>query len=312
MAIHCSIIIVSFNTCELTLRCVRTIHCHPPTHTYEIIVVDNNSSDGTVENISRSFPETIVLKHPANLGFAKACNAGAKIAQGRYLCFLNSDAEATGEAIDLLIEWLLDHPNTGIVGPELRTTSGNLIQASWGLNPLFLGEIIQQFFAPYSLAESRSKRRLVKWLQRKPRRVPTICGACLMIRRETFEQLHGFDSEFELYFEDSDLCLRCRHLGWHIDFLSVAKVIHHMGQSTKGSWGLTPLMYRQSQIHYYRKHAPNGIILLLKLYLFIKWGVVWMKSKVLVKDRDRILLYLRRFMDVILEKRKLTLSDESA
>ncbi len=128
-----------------------------------------------------------------------------------------------------------------------------------------------------------------------------------MIRRVAYDQISGFDEDFELYFEDSDLCYRCRKAGWDIDFVSEAKITHHLGQSTKGSWTVTSLIYQQSHLAYYRKHAPYGAVIFLKLYLCLKWirlcYVVWSEKD----DRDLSVAYCRAYFKMIFERVKITL-----
>lgn len=305
----CSIIIPTFNTSAITLRCLRNLKQEPPRVSHEIIVVDNHSSDDTVAAIAQEFPEVLLFQNPANLGFSKACNCGSRFARGKFLCFLNSDTEHAGPAIDRLTRWLDQYPKTGIVGPDLRAADNTLIQMSWGWNPILVGEFIQQYMAPYSLRKSAFKRRVVAWLQRKSRHVSIICGACLMIRRSTFDAIQGFDEDFELYFEDSDLCYRGHKNGWDIDFVSEAKITHHLGQSTKGEWTATSLIYQQSHLEYYRKHGPRWSVYLLKLYLLLKWlrlrKVAWREPE----GRDKSIPYCRAYLRVILGKTKITLEE---
>ena len=188
---------------------------------------------------------------------------------------------------------------SGIAGPELRSPEGRLIQMSWVWNPILVGEIFQQYLAPYSLRESAFKRRCVAWLQRKSRHVSIICGACLMIRREAYDQIRGFDEDFELYFEDSDLCYRCDRAGWDIDFVAEAKITHHLGKSTRGGWTITSLIYQQSHLAYYRKHASRGAVWLLKIYLLLKWVrlryVVWAEKE----ERARSIPYCNAYLRII-------------
>ncbi len=305
----CSIIIPTFNTREITLECIRNLRQAPPRISYEIIAIDNNSSDATIAALAREFPDITLLRNPVNLGFGKACNRGAKVAQGRFMCFLNSDTINAGGAIDRLAQWLDEHPRTGIVGPELRSPDNRLIQMSWVWNPILAGELFQQYLAPYSLRESAFKRACVALLQRKSRHVSIICGACLMIRREAFDQIEGFDEGFELYFEDSDLCYRCRQAGWDIDFVADAKITHHLGQSTRGGWTVTSLIYQQSHVAYYRKHASRWAIRMLKTYLLLKWLrllYVTRKEKV---GRDQSGPYCRAYRRMIFERKKVTLAE---
>ena len=309
MNMDCSIIIPTFNTGELTLACIRHLRKGPPRISHEIIVIDNNSSDGTTALISKEFPDIMLMRNPENLGFSKACNRAAKVARGRYLCFLNSDTADAGSAIDQLSTWLDNHPFTGIVGPELRSEDHQLIQMSWVWNPILAGELFQQYLAPYSLRKSVFKRGIVAWLQRKSRHVSIICGACLMMRRTAYDQIRGFDEDFELYFEDSDLCYRCRQAGWEIDFVANAKITHHLGQSTRGKWTVTSLIYQQSHIAYYRKHASFWAVWMLKVYLLVKWLRLMYVTRKEKDDRDQSVPYCRAYLRIILEKKHVLLSE---
>src|SRR5690242_13371337 len=104
-----SIIIPTFNTCSVTLQCVKSLRDNPPQASHEIIVIDNHSADDTVARLSREFPDIMLLRNESNLGFSKACNRAAKAARGQFLCFLNSDTHNGKMAIDTLVEWLKSH-----------------------------------------------------------------------------------------------------------------------------------------------------------------------------------------------------------
>ncbi|MFA5974886.1 MAG: glycosyltransferase family 2 protein [Elusimicrobiota bacterium] len=307
--VTCSIIVPSFNTCELTLSCLRSVQKHPPATPYEIILVDNNSNDETYARVRREFPEVQAVCNASNLGFGKACNIGSRLAKGRYLLFLNSDTESLPDTFNPLIDWLDTHPHTAIVGPELLSSQHGLIQMSWAWNPILLGEFIQRPLAPYLVRHSQLRQAIVRWLQRRARSVPIICGACFMVRRRAFDEIAGFDEEFELYFEDSDLCLRCRQKGWSIDYIPHAQIIHHLGQSTKEPWSLTSLVYRQSQIYYYRKHAFTGAVPILKSYLLLKWFKLWWRVHLIVQDKEAGRAYLSRFRKTIFERQRFRLAD---
>lgn len=268
---ECSIVIPTYNTAAMTAHCLRDLLANPPALGHEIIVVDNASQDGSADSLRKEFPTVQVIANSRNLGFSKACNLGARAGQGRFICFLNSDTEGAGPAIDTLAAWLASHPETGIVGPELLAPTGGIIQMSWAWDCTPAGELLSQYLSPQALRDSPFKRRLAARLQRRTRQVPVIMGACLMMRRSAFVQIDGFDENFELYFEDSDLCYRCRKAGWQVDFLAEAKVIHHLGQSSQGEWTITTLVYQQSHLAYYRKHSRPILVSLLRFYLFLKW-----------------------------------------
>lgn len=303
-----SIIIPSYNTRDLTRRCIQTIYRHPPRDTLKVIVVDNHSSDNTAEMLKQDFPDVKLIVNDRNLGFSRACNAGAKLAEGEFLLFLNSDTEPTGDCLQRLADWLASHPKTGIVGPTLIGPANQLQQMSWNWHPILGYELIQQYFAPYAVRHSSFRQNLIRRLQRKSRSVPSLCGACIMVRRRAFEAIGGFDEDFELYFEDSDLCWRSVHKGWGIDFIAEAQLLHHLGQSTRGSWSLTSLIYQQSHVAFYRKHAPRWGLTLLKIYLILKWLRLMIVTRFTQDHADQARRYSETYSDIIFERRKITLS----
>ncbi len=123
-----------------------------------------------------------------------------------------------------------------------------------------------------------------------------------------FDTIQGFDENFELYFEDSDLCYRCHEAGWDIDFVSDAKVTHQLGQSTRGTWTLTSLIYQQSHLEYYRKHARQWALGLLKAYLFFKWLRLYYVQSKEKNTRDQAIPYCRAYRRIIFGRGKLTLA----
>lgn len=304
----CSIVIPTYNTAAMTARCLRDLIANPPALAHEIIVVDNASSDGTVESLKQEFPTVLVIANPLNLGFAKACNLGARVATGRFLCFLNSDTEGAGPAVDTLAKWLSSHPGTGIVGPELLAPGGGIIQMSWAWDCTVTGELLAQYLSPQALRSSPCKRRLAVRLQRRTRQVPVIIGACLLVRRSAFVQIDGFDENFEMYFEDSDLCYRCRKAGWSVDFSAEAKVIHHLGQSSHGEWTITSLVYQQSHLAYYRKHSHAFLVLLLRGYLLLKWLRLRYRAWRTEDDKARAQTYCRAHRQMLTGRGKVFLS----
>jgi|GEM_PF-456814 len=296
-----SIIIVTFNTKSLTLDLLARLHSNPSSVSHEIIVVDNASPDQTSTAVQTVYPDVLLIQNSDNLGFAKACNAGAKIAKGRHLIFLNSDTEPVHGALDQLIEYMDTHPNIGIIGPNLISLDGKHIQMAWGWDPILFGEAKMKALSPRMIRRFPVLTRIVDFLQRRARQVPYVCGACLIMRREAFMQISGFDAEFELYFEDADLCRRARLNGWKVEFIPEAKIIHHLG-GTAGRESSVPLVYRQSQLHYYHRHASRAAFLLLKSYLYFKWLILRISDNYSAS-------FIQNFKQVISGSRLFSLSD---
>ncbi len=303
----CSIIIPTFNTRELTLRCLSALVRDLPADRYEIVVVDNHSTDETFDAVGAQFPNVKRIALATNAGFARACNQGAREASGAALLFLNSDTRPQPGAIATLLRWLEEHPETAIVGPQLIGPRGHILQMSWGWVPLFFQEIALQFLSPKNLLNSVFRRKLVEQLQTHPRAVAWVSGACLMVRREIFRSLQGFDESYELYFEDVDLCCRAREDGGQVDFVPHAQVVHYLGQSVRQNPSLIALIYQQSHITFYRRYGSSIALFFLKAYLLAKWLLTNPRRP--NSDPRQLRQYLESYLAVILERRKIQLKN---
>lgn len=305
-----SVIIPTFNTRELTCSCLEGLFRYASTESPEVIVVDNHSNDGTPDALRSRFPTVKLLVNAQNFGFARACNRGARQATGeRYYLFLNSDAAVRAESLRLLLQWMESHPQTGICGPELRGPHDELVQMSWSLQPFLLNEWVRQSLSPSALRDSPLKQALVRCAQRQSRSVPCLDGACLMVRRQAFEDLGGFDEAYQLYFEDSDLCLRARRKGWQVDFVAPAKVTHWLGQASRQTPGTTSLIYQQSHILFYRKHAARWAVWVLKSYLMLKWWGTSIVSRLTHAPNEPDRDFQKMMWRVITERQPIALPD---
>jgi len=245
----------------------------------EIIVVDNNSADGSRAYIKSHFPQVKIICNQRNKGFAQACNQGAKASHGKYVLFLNTDTLPYSQALDLMMEEIRSKPRVAAVGPALFKGSSHY-QVSFGKKPAFGTELIQK-----CLLNPCSRLRL-KWSSAS-KEVSWLSGACLLVRRQALEEVGFFDENFFLYFEDIDLCLRMRSRGWKLIYLPSAK-IYHQGGVTTASLGLgRRFEYRKSQLYFYRKHNSKLSYYLLCFYLFINFLGLLLREK-LKKDRNEV------------------------
>jgi len=295
-----AVVVVSFNTCDAIRNCLRDYLEQLRPHD-ELVVVDNQSSDGTVDMLVSEFPKVKLIVNPVNAGFSHACNAGYRSTSAPYVLFSNGDIRTPREFLDAARAKMSANAGVGILSPELRSEEGGLIQMSWGWNLTFVGEFRAQFLSPKNVVASSFVRRVVAYLQREERRVPLVAGACMLLRREMLDTVGGMDETFELYFEDADLCVRCWEAGYAVLFVPDIKVFHGLGQSGKDNRTKIELIYRQSQIHYYRKHNGPLERVLLKAYLAIKFYLLRWHS------RDRV--FFRWLTDILLERRRLRLVD---
>ena len=262
-----SIIIVSFNTRQLTLNCLESIKKTTGFKDVEVIVVDNASTDKSVEAIKDQFPQVKILRKSINTGFAKANNQGIKVASGEYIMLLNSDTLVKPEALLRLVEFMDAHPRAGILAPQLLNPNGS-IQPNGGFLPrlsniiawmLFIDDLpfIKPWFWSYQLRGSSHfiQTRSLGWVQ----------GAALVLRHSLIDQIGGLDENIFMYAEDVEICYRARKSGWQVMLLPQAQIVHlgfKSGSSQKAILG------EYGGLKYiFKKHKPAWEMPLLRLFL---------------------------------------------
>jgi len=222
----CSIVVPLFNKAELTRACVRSIMANTDAGTYELILVDNGSTDQTEALCAELPDEVVVLRNDTNRGFAKAVNQGAAAATGEHVVFLNNDTEVHPNWLEPLIAQL-DDPDVGAVGSKLLYPNGTIQHC--GVVLLEDATDPNRFMATHWLTGSAGNAELTN----KPRRFQVVTAACVLIRREAFEQVGGFDERYWNGYEDIDLCLELGQRGWKVMY-EPASVVTHI-ESASGS-----------------------------------------------------------------------------
>ncbi|TSC95587.1 MAG: putative glycosyltransferase [Parcubacteria group bacterium Athens1014_10] len=270
--IRLSIIIVNYNTDTLLKDCLNSIFQYPPKKQFEIIVIDNGSTDDSVIMLEKDFSNIQLIKNNSNLGFAKANNIGIKLSQGDYVLLLNSDTLILPESLNKIINYMDSHLSVGILGPRLTGLNGETLQMSWCGAPISLsGEIVIKLFSPKYISKYRFARFIVDYIQRRERKVMHIAGASMIIRKKVFKDIGLLDENFFLFFEEPDFCWRARKKCWDVVFNPDIKVIHKLGSSTKKLGSSVMIHYRKSQLYFYKKHHSKYQQNCLRLYLLIKF-----------------------------------------
>lgn len=248
-----SIAIVSYNTKEVLLDCIRSIHAHTTTIAFEVLVVDNDSQDGTVAVLQEVYPDMRVIANQDNRGFAKAVNQALAVSRGRHVLLLNSDTIIKDQALATMVAYLDDHPDVGAVSCKQWTGDGHLSQTCFPF-PSLRDHLIysapfqriaphMQMAAAATQAVDCTKSQDVDWAN----------GACLMVRRSLL-QLGGLDEAFFMYFEDVDLCRRLRQQGYRVRHLAEAEIVHFIGRSSGRDRERLQLVWELSRIRYIEKH----------------------------------------------------------
>lgn len=264
-----SVIIVNWNVRDLLRRCLASMP-EPGTRNLELetIVVDNASSDGSLEMLRAEFPQVHVIANERNLGFTRGNNQGLAASRGRYVLFLNPDTEVVGDALATMVGYMDTHPAVGALGPQLRYPDGS-VQSSRRRFPtlttaLFESTLLELWW-PGNLWARRY--RLADRPDDVAQEVDWVVGACLLARREVLEQVGGFDEGFFMYSEEMDLCRRIRDVGWRIAYVPEAQVIHHEGKSSEQMVPARHIHFQTSKVRYSRKHHGRLAAGLLRFFL---------------------------------------------
>ena len=267
-----SVIIVNHNTRRLTAALISSLREHIRSNPMDICVVDNDSTDGSARYIARLFPDVDLIESPVNLGFGRAVNLAAGRRRGRYLWLLNSDCLVGADIAAEMIAYLERHPDAAAATGRLVSDDGSF-QASCRRFPSFWNLFLSRKSPFSSLIRWRADYTLPDY------DVPTPVEACactnIMIRREHFERVGGFDERFFMYCEDTDLCRRFAARGLKVVYLPRAQVMHLWAGSWRPRDWMRYYHHHRSMIRYLRKHSPEGgmRLELMELLLIVGLGV---------------------------------------
>jgi N-acetylglucosaminyl-diphospho-decaprenol L-rhamnosyltransferase len=259
-----SILIVNWNTRALLAQCLDSIYTYPPTCPFEVWVVDNASSDGSLSMLRERFPQVRLIANHENLGFAAANNQAIRQSAGRYVLLLNPDTELNPSALQHLVEFMDSHPEAGAVGARLLNPDGSL-QVTCYPTPTVWREFFRLFYLDF--LHPKSTYRMECWNTDLPRRVDTIQGACLLLRKPALDQVGLLDQDFFMYSEDIDLCIRLGQAGWQLYWLPQAEVLHYGGQSSKQVPEAMFLHLYQAKLACIRKHHGRLAALAYRMVL---------------------------------------------
>ncbi len=228
-----SIVIVNWNTKQLLLNCIHSIYDTVKKASFEIFVVDNGSTDGSVEAVLQTCPGVKVIANTSNLGFAKANNLALKRIQGRHAVLLNSDTILKEASLENMLQFMETHPEAGICGPQLLNEDGSK-QNSVGDFPTLLSEFMSKgLFRGLFPAQYRETFKFKNAEFRGPTAVDFIVGACMMARKTAVDEIGMLDEDYFFLYEEVDWCFRMKKAGWLVYHLPDVEVYHLGGRSMK-------------------------------------------------------------------------------
>jgi len=267
--------IVNYNTKDDLKDCLNQILKSPPEVSYSIIVVDNNSTDESMEFLENLNKKRIrLILNNENKGFGSACNQIAKEIDTPYILFLNPDVKITKGAIDKLISFMENRPEVAIVTGKLLNPDGT-IQLSCRRFPTILRALSGRASLFRSIFPNNpiSRDYMLCNLDYDKIQFPDwVRGAVMLIKTNLFKEISGFDEQFFLYLEDTDLCLRLRKMGYEIAYNPEAIFYHKLGSSTKKKEFQTKLIHNVSMYYYVKKNFDYNplLLFLLLISLFLR------------------------------------------
>ncbi len=271
-----SVIIVNYNVKHFLEQCLHSLQRSLEGIEAEVLVIDNNSTDGSIAYLSPVFPAIRFIANEGNVGFAKACNQGLFLATGRYVLFLNPDTILAEDSITKSIAFLEAHASAGALGIRMMDGSGRFLKESKRSFPAPLTSLYKLFGLSRLFPRSKifSRYHLGHLAENQNHEVDVLAGAYMMIKREVLEKTGGFDETFFMYGEDIDLSYRMQRAGYKNFYFAEACIIHFKGESTKkGNLNYVKMFYTAMST-FVQKHYGNRA----KGFNFLIHTGIWLRG----------------------------------
>jgi N-acetylglucosaminyl-diphospho-decaprenol L-rhamnosyltransferase len=283
-----AVVIVNFNTGLYLERCLRSLEEHRGDIEADVVVIDNASVDGSQLAAKTAAPSVRLIENPENRYLSPAWNQGAAATQAPYLLFLNPDTEWWRGTLADYVEVARDRPRAGIVGPLIRNMDGSVYPSGRPF-PSVTDAVAHAFLGTVRPGNRFTRRyHMGGWDRTVEREVDWVSGACMLIPRDAFDEVGGFDERFPLYGEELDIATRLRDAGWNVLFTPRVEVLHEIGVSTGRSRRIL-LMHSGSIYRYYRKHRALGwrraTLPVAWMVLRLRAELEWFRGRVLGRRR---------------------------
>lgn len=281
-----SVIVVNWNTRDLLYQCLTSIYENSTGVQFEVIVVDNGSTDGSIDMIVRDFPHTVLIRNDMNCGFARANNQAIARSKGHYILLLNSDAVLLGDSAQSMVHFLDTHPGAGAVGGRLLNPDGSF-QSSYNDFPgLFSETLLLAGLSRWLLPGTYPS--YPEGASQEVRSVDWVGGALLMVRRQAIDGVGLLDEDYFMYSEEMDWCYRMKKGGWEIHYLPQARALHRFaGSASRVPEKRRAQLYRSKWLFMKKHHgwlaAMTYRFLVRAVSVFKLWA--WL-SVVLLADRS--------------------------
>ncbi len=253
-----SVIIVNWNTRDLLDACLQSMSMKVGTAPMDIVVVDNGSTDGSVDLVQSRYPHVRLVANECNRGFAAANNQAIQDTSGRYVLLLNSDTVVLGDVLRRSVEYMDNQPDVGAMGCRVLNPDGTLQRTCFMFPSLVNLTLLTLGVENLRWPRFVGRRKMLDWDRDTERDVDVVTGCYLLVRRDVIDQVGMLDESFFFYGEEADWCRRMRNAGWKVRFAPVGEIIHHGGASARLLNAQRDVMLTQALVRLHRKHG--GVI----------------------------------------------------
>jgi GT2 family glycosyltransferase len=258
-----SVVIVNYNAGELLARCLESLGEHLDGYAWNAVVIDNQSTDGSDRLAERFAPRVSLLRQSSNTGFGRAINAGVAATAGDPVLFLNPDGRLLRGAVEGMWAELEAHPDCAVAGPGVLNDDGSRQGSARGDPDMLTGLFGRSTWLTRWFPRAAFARRNVvtgpeSGTGQTSLEVDWVSGSCMLVRRDAFNRVGGFDERYFLYWEDADLCRRLRSAGYRVRYCPDAHVVHTVGRSSRTAQALAIRAFHRSAYLYYVSHVESS------------------------------------------------------
>lgn len=260
-----SIIIVNWNTIGELRDCLLSVE-QEALDKIETIVVDNGSSDGSAGMVRKDFPWAQMIRNEENLGFSRANNQGIAASRGRYVLLLNSDCLVQKGALQGLVDFADENPDSGLFGPKILNLDGTIYFSCRRFPTLRAGIFRNTILGKYFPKNAYTRDYLmVEWDHSEPRDVDWLSGAALLIRRKLLDEIGVLDERFYMYCEDVDIAYRAKKNGWRAVYYPYVAIVHARARSSDKVANRMIIEFHKSMYRFFKKHYSRNSSIFVKL-----------------------------------------------
>lgn len=275
-----SIVIVNWNTLEITRDCLTSVYDTLGVLNAEVIVVDNASSDGSADMVASEFPQANLIRNTDNRGFAAANNQGFEVCNGRHILLLNSDTIVHGDVLARSVAWMDQNPDAAAMGCRVLNADGTLQHTCSNFPTLWNLILLTSGLWKLPLGPAVDRYQMKRWDRREEREVEVISGCYMMVRPEAMKEVGVLDESFFFFGEETDWCWRFRKAGWSLKFAPVGEITHLGGASAAKLNHKRDVMLTAATVRLHRKHmglasalAAFGILLFFNTSRAAFWTI---------------------------------------